>query len=130
MAEPTTRGSIALAAALDAVALVVFAAVGRRTHDSSGSAVATTLHIAAPFLIAAAVGWLVGRVWREPFGWSAGVVVWVCAVAGGMALRHTVFDRGTALPFVIVASTFTMCALLGWRAVARWTIARRRSMAK
>ena len=108
----------------------MFAALGRRTHDSSGSAVTATLHIAAPFLVAAAVGWLAGRVWRSPFGWSAGVTVWVATVAVGMVLRHTVFDRGTALPFVIVASTFTMCALLGWRAVARWSLERGRSSPK
>jgi hypothetical protein len=93
-------------------------------------AIATTLRIAAPFLLAATVGWLVGRVWRSPFGWSAGVTVWVATVAIGMVLRHTAFDRGTALPFVIVASTFTMCALLGWRAVARWSLARDRSSPK
>ena len=125
MAEPTSPRRIAAAAALDVVALVVFAAIGRRTHDSSGSAVTTTLTIAAPFVIAAAIGWVGGRVWRDPFGWAAGVTVWIVAVAGGMVVRHVVFDRGTALPFVIVASTFTMCALLGWRAVARWVLSRR-----
>jgi hypothetical protein len=36
-----------------------------------------------------------------------------------MVLRRTVFDRGTAFSFIVVASVFTGVLLLGWRLVAR-----------
>jgi hypothetical protein len=36
----------------------------------------------------------------------------------GMVLRNFAFDRGTALPFVIVATLFLAATMLGWRAVA------------
>jgi hypothetical protein len=35
-----------------------------------------------------------------------------------MVLRHFVFDRGTALPFVVVATLFLAATMLGWRALA------------
>jgi hypothetical protein len=35
-----------------------------------------------------------------------------------MALRHWVFDRGTALSFVIVATLVVGTFLVGWRAIA------------
>jgi hypothetical protein len=43
----------------------------------------------------------------------------------GMLLRRTVFDRGTAASFVIVATLVTGALLLGWRA-AQLVVARRR----
>jgi hypothetical protein len=51
--------------------------------------------------------------------------VWVVTVALGMLLRRTVFDRGTAASFVIVATLVTGALLLGWRA-AQLVVARRR----
>ena len=51
--------------AIDAVLIVGFAALGRRSHDE-GSSLAGILEVAAPFLIAMAVGWLVARAWRSP----------------------------------------------------------------
>jgi hypothetical protein len=40
------------------------------------------------------------------------VIVWLITVFGGLELRHFVFDRGTATPFIIVA-TITLGVLLG-----------------
>lgn len=102
----------------DVVAVVVFVALGRRSHDEGGNAVAETLRVAAPFLIALAVGWVVARAWRRPTAIATGVIVWVITVALGMVLRNLVFDRGTATSFVIVATLVTGALLLGWRAVA------------
>jgi hypothetical protein len=39
-------------------------------------------------------------------------------VALGLVLRNLVFDRGTALPFIIVATLVTGVFLVGWRMVA------------
>jgi hypothetical protein len=53
------------------------------------------------------------------------MVIWVVTVVAGMVLRHFMFDRGTALPFIIVASCFTLLFLVGWRCLWEWRAARR-----
>ncbi|MGH9132361.1 MAG: DUF3054 domain-containing protein [Ilumatobacteraceae bacterium] len=107
-----------VAAALDVAVVAVFVAVGRRNHDE-GSAVGDLFRIAAPFLIGLATGWFVARAWRRPFDLAAGCTIWIVTVALGMVLRRTVFDRGTALSFVVVATVFTGALMIGWRLVAR-----------
>lgn len=112
------RRRTALAAGLDLLSIVGFVALGRRSHDE-GSAISGTLEVAAPFVIAAALAWVGVRVWRRPFAvWETGVPVWVITVVTGLLLRNLVFDRGTALPFVIVATGMLGLLMLGWRAVA------------
>ncbi len=51
---------------------------------------------------------------------ATGVVIWLTTVIAGMLLRRFVFDRGTALPFIIVATLFTGFFLVGWRVVVEW----------
>jgi hypothetical protein len=113
------------AAAFDVVAVIVFVAAGRRSHDEGGNALAETAKVAAPFLLALGVAWFVVRAWRRPEAIRTGAGVWVVTVALGMLLRRTVFDRGTAASFVIVATLVTGALLLGWRA-AQLVVARRR----
>ena len=110
---------VALAAALDVGAIVLFAVIGRRNHDETGNAVTGALTVAAPFLIALAVGWLVARAWTNPSSLRTGLVIWPITIAVGMVLRHWVFDRGTAASFIVVATIATGVLLLGWRGVAR-----------
>ena len=105
------------AAVFDMAAIVVFVAVGRNSHDEGGNPVAETLKVAAPFLIALAVGWVVARAWQRPASLRTGLVVWPITVALGMVLRHWVFDRGTATSFIVVATIATGVLLLGWRAL-------------
>ena len=112
--------------------MTVFVSVGRRTHDGSngfGDVFAT----GAPFLIALALGWVVcrsrllrGSIGSNPLSLRFGAAVWVCTLVVGMLLRRLVFDRGTALSFVIVATAFLAATLLGWRLVALVVSARRR----
>lgn len=110
---------------LDAVAIGVFAAVGRASHDES-NAVLGVLVTAWPFLTGTAVGWLIalaiGR--SAPVTVRAGLVVWIATVVGGMLLRQAT-DRGTALSFIIVATIVLGVLLVGWRAAAS-LLARRR----
>lgn len=113
------------AAALDVVAVLAFVAAGRRSHDEGGNALVETAKVAAPFLIALGVAWLVLRAWRRPEALSTGAAIWVVTVALGMLLRRIVFDRGTAASFVIVATLVTGALLLGWRAT-QLAVARRR----
>lgn len=112
------------AAAADVVAVLVFCAVGRRSHDEglSVSGVATT---AWPFLSGTVVGWLASRGWRRPTAVApTGVVIWLCTLAVGMLLRKAT-SAGVAASFVIVAASVTAVLLLGWRAIAGVTLRRR-----
>ena len=109
---------------IDAALVVGFAALGRRSHEE-GSSATGIIEVAAPFLIALAVGWLAARAWRAPASVSAGVAVWVVTVAGGLALRSIVFDRGIAPAFIVVAALTLGVLLVGWRAAARVMASRR-----
>jgi hypothetical protein len=119
-----TRRLVAIAAACDVAAVLLFVALGRRSHDEGGNVVSGVLSVAAPFLIALAAGWVVARAWRAPLTMRTALVVWPITIAVGMVLRRFVFDRGTAASFIIVASVATGLLLLGWRLVARRIIAR------
>jgi hypothetical protein len=108
---------VAVAALADIASIVVFVAIGRRNHDE-GTAVDGIVTVAAPFLIALAVGWIAARAWNRPMDVEAAFVIWPITVALGMVLRNLVFDRGTALPFIIVATVVAGVFLIGWRLIA------------
>ena len=106
---------VAVSFALDVASIVLFVVLGRRNHHETGSFVESTLTVAAPFLIALVVGWLLARGWRNPTGLATVGIVWVVTIALGMVLRNLVFDRGTATSFIVVASIVTFVLLFGWR---------------
>ena len=107
------RGPAWLAA--DVVAVLVFCAVGRRSHDE-GLNVTGIAVTAWPFLTGTVVGWLASRGWRRPTAVApTGVIVWLCTVAIGMLLRKA-SSAGVAPSFVVVAASVTALLLLGWRA--------------
>jgi hypothetical protein len=102
-----------VAVVLDAVCVLVFALVGRRSHAEAGDVVGV-LRTAWPFLAGAAAGWLVGRGWRRPGQIGTGVLVWMSTVLVGLTLR--VLSGSTAQwPFVIVATLTLGLLLVGWR---------------
>lgn len=103
--------------ALDVVAVLAFAALGRRSH-AEGVDVAGIAATAAPFLAGAVVGAALARSWRDPLAWRAGVATWLGAVVLGLALRALVLGR-LPLSFAVVATVSLAVLLLGWRAVAR-----------
>ena len=107
-----------VAGALDVVAVVVFVAIGRASHDH-GETAAGVVSTSWPFLTGLAVGWIVARAWRRPDALApTGLIVWISCVAVGMVLR-VVAGQGTAAAFVVVALAFLGLELLGWRALAR-----------
>jgi Protein of unknown function (DUF3054) len=109
---------------IDVIGVLVFCAVGRRSHDEglSVTGVATT---AWPFLTGTAIGWLASRAWRRPTALvPTGVIVWLCTVAVGMVLRKA-GSAGVAASFVVVAASVTAVLLLGWRAVVGLSLRRR-----
>ena len=115
-----------LAAGIDTAIIVAFVAIGRREHDQD-SAIGALISTAAPFLIALLLAWIVWRVWERPTDIVTGIQVWATTVVAGMLFRRVLFDDGTALAFVIVATLFLGAFLLGWRAVYAMTERRRLS---
>ena len=109
---------------LDVVLVVVFAAVGRASHDET-NAVVGAVATAWPFLVGTALGWLVVRFSRHawPVDLAPGVTVWFATVLVGMLLRRAV-GSGTALSFVVVASVVLAVFLLGWRALGAYAARR------
>ncbi|MGK8521130.1 DUF3054 domain-containing protein [Nocardia asteroides] len=110
----------------DALLVVVFCAIGRRSHDEA--VLAGLLRTLWPFASGLAAGWVVAAALASRSGatarfdatalWPTGVVVWACTLVGGMLLR-VVSGQGTALSFVLVAGGVLALFLLGWRAVCK-----------
>ena len=94
---------------LDVALVVLFAAVGRRSH-AEGLDVTGILRTAAPFLVGTAAGWLLASLTLDsgPRSLAFGAVVVVCTVVLGMLFRR-VAGEGTALSFVIVATRCCPC---------------------
>ena len=120
--RPSARATLGALAA-DVVCVVLFCAIGRRSH-AEGLTVGGIAETAWPFLTGATLGWLLSRGWRStPALVPTGVTVWVCTVAIGMLLRR-VTSQGTATSFIVVASLSTALLLLGWRAAAQLILRR------
>lgn len=107
----------------DVLLIILFAALGRRTHDS-GMDVGGLLLTAAPFLLA----WLVATALTRPRRtwariWPAGVVVWLVTVVGGLLLR-VAFGDTAAVSFQLVTAGVLGVFLLGRRVLStlllRW----------
>ncbi len=110
-----------VAGVLDAVLVLVFAAVGRSSH-AEGPTPGGVAHTAWPFLAGAAVGWVVALLvfGSRSTALAFGAVVVAGAVLGGMLLRVLVTGDGTAVSFIVVATAVLAAFLLGWRLVARF----------
>jgi hypothetical protein len=118
-----------VAIALDAALVVLFVAIGRRSHGED-EALAGFLTTLWPFIAGAALGWLLvgvsaaasrGRADAprlRPFAVvPTGLVVWASAVVVGLLLR-IVSGQGVQLSFAIVTTLVLAAFLLGWRGVA------------
>jgi Protein of unknown function (DUF3054) len=115
--QSVRRRTVTLAAGADVLAVLVFAAVGRRSHAEVVDAYGV-LATAAPFLLGLLLGWLVVRVWHAPLRLSVGVAVWAGIVIVGLGVR-TGFTHRLPLTFVLITAAVLALFLLGWRAVAR-----------
>ncbi|MFJ6534057.1 DUF3054 domain-containing protein [Microbacterium sp. NPDC091662] len=112
---------------VDVVLVLIFATIGRASHDENPAGFLLT---AWPFLVALLVGHLLAALLpgrpRRPWSLLWGVVVWVVTVAGGMLIR--VISGDTAeLPFIIVATLVLGVFLVGWRAITALLRRRRTS---
>lgn len=109
----------AVPALLDVIAVVFFAAVGRRSH-AEGLDIPGVVRTAGPFLVGTAAGWLLASLTLDagPRTLQFGAVVLAATVVLGLLFRR-VAAEGTAHSFVIVATTVLAVLLLGWRLLAR-----------
>jgi len=110
-------------AVADAASIVIFVDIGRKNHDE-GEAASGIFRVAAPFLLALLVGWVIAQAWKEPLSQRSGVLISLTTIVLGMLLRNIVFDDGTATAFIIVATVFLGTLLNGWRLLARTRLAR------
>ncbi|WP_405498745.1 DUF3054 domain-containing protein [Nocardia sp. NBC_00511] len=115
---------------VDVVLVVVFCAIGRRSHDETiGTGL---LHTFWPFGTGLLLGWVIAiavAAGREGASaarrfdgravWPTGVIVWLSILIGGMLLR-VVSGQGVAVSFVIVAASFLGLFVLGWRAALQF----------
>ncbi len=109
---------------LDAALVVLFAGLGRLSHEQ-GVTFGGLVVSAAPFLAGTFVGWavLLWRGWARPASVRGGTVVWLSTVVIGMLVR-TVAGTGTAFTFILVALVVNALFLLGWRALGRLLVSR------
>ena len=103
----------------DVLVVVVFAAIGRASHDESDG-LAGIWHTAWPFLVGTALGLTVAALTRsDPRSVRTGIRVWLWTLVIGMVLRHTI-GEGTAIAFVIVAALVLGAFFVGWRLALTW----------
>lgn len=99
---------------IDVLAVLIFVAIGRRSHEQANS-ISGLLQTAAPFLIALAVSWLVLALAKPSGTLVPALTVWVITVFGGLLLRNLVFGEGTATSFMIVTTITLFVLIVGAR---------------
>lgn len=116
-------GGWAAVLAADVGVVVVFALLGRVSHDE-GNLVLGTVGTAAPFVLGLLAGWLRAPCAGMPsalrartvrFGWW--LLAWT--MAGGVLLRWLT-GEGLAPAFLAVATGVLALGLVGRRALAEW----------
>ena len=106
---------------IDAILVIVFCAIGRRTHEEA-NALAGLAKTSWPFLTGLVIGWAATlALYRDKFNavllLPTGIVVWLSTVVVGMILR-VLSGQGTQFSFIVVATLVLGAFLLGWRALA------------
>jgi peptidoglycan/LPS O-acetylase OafA/YrhL len=112
---PSSRISV-LAAAADAVAVIVFAAVGRLSHSEPDDLLGL-VGTAAPFGVGLLAAWATPVVRRDPAAWQAGAVAVACVAVIGLLVRAG-FTGRLPLSFAVVTVVSLAVLLLGWRGLA------------
>ncbi|MFN8639712.1 MAG: DUF3054 domain-containing protein [Dehalococcoidia bacterium] len=107
----------------DVAVLVLFAVIGRRTHDEAIglAAVGDVLTTAAPFVLAwVPLAVLLGALRASNTASVTAMVArtavaWVCALPVAILLRSLILGRPSALVFYAVAAGTGLLMLLCWR---------------
>lgn len=114
---------------VDAVLVIVFCAIGRRSHNED--VLTGLLRTLWPFATGLVLGWVIavavsagreGASAAKRFDgrrlWPTGVIVWISTLVTGMLLR-VVSGQTIAFSFVLVAASVLALFLLGWRAAMK-----------
>ncbi|NJM06117.1 DUF3054 domain-containing protein [Candidatus Gracilibacteria bacterium] len=112
----------------DALAFIVFAAIGRRSHGEAAglAAVSEVLLTAAPFMVA----WFLVAPWLRAYDATVTaspramvlrtLLAWLVALPLGLGLRALIIGRFSPPSFAIV-TFLAVCAILGgWRSAFAW----------
>ena len=76
-----------VAGALDVVAVLIFVAIGRASHDH-GETLAGVASTAWPFLAGLGVGWVSARAWLRPLPLApTGLIIWITEYYTGTDYR-------------------------------------------
>ena len=102
---------------IDVIAVLIFVAIGRRSHAEANS-ISGLLSTAAPFLIAVASSWVVIALTKPSGTLVPALITWAITVSVGMLLRNLAFGEGTALSFIIVTTITLFVLIVGARLVA------------
>ena len=100
----------------DALCVLLMVVIGTRNHKTD-TGITGILFVAAPFWIAMSLAHLAPLLQRKNRKEQNVYMVWGYTVIMGMVLRNLVFDRGTAVAFIIVATVFLGITMFGWRAL-------------
>lgn len=115
---PAPKKLSQMALLADMFVVVVFVAVGRRSHEE-GSGLEGFLRVWWPFALGLVVATFATGMWKHPFEWRRVIAGWLGTVAIGMLLRIVVQGRDFKPSFVIVTIAFLGLGMLGWRWLAR-----------
>ena len=105
-----------IALGVDSVLIVVFAVIGRASHESglTGAGITRT---ALPFLAAGIIGSLLGSRFCGASWWRSGLITWAVTVLGGIGLRLLGGETAQGA-FVVVTAVVLGVLLIGWRGVS------------
>ena len=105
-----------VAALADLAVIVVFVAVGRRSHHEDAGT-AGFFRVLWPFAVGLVIGWLATGLYRAPMAFRRAVPAWLITVGVGIGLRIAVQGHEFKLTFTIVSLLFVGGCMLGWRGV-------------
>ncbi|MBT1017973.1 DUF3054 family protein [Canibacter sp. lx-72] len=112
----STPSAIAFAVALDVLMIALFAIVGRQNH-AIGLNFVSVLQTMWPFVIGLLVGWLVFRVWRNPFSPLYGLGLAALTIVFGQLIRILSRTGAFSIPFILVSVFALLLLLVGWRLI-------------
>ena len=107
----------------DVVLIILFAFIGRRSHEE-GLAIGHVLYTALPFIIGYVIALAISRPWQSINNlWPAGIIVWLGTVVLGLAVR-IMMGSTAAVSFMIVTAVVLGFFLLARRLLGKLALRR------
>ena len=107
---------------IDILALALFAILARLAHG--GLSFSSWLDAFWPWTVGVLVGWVIIMAANLSVLCKEGVIMWLSAIIGGMALWMLVNGRLPHWSFLIVATVMSALFFFGWRAIAAFAARR------